>query len=115
MCVLLYLIIITLKIMDEKEIFERLKDSIISDFRNEITWYQENIEKTVDVYVWLNIKEDKMMYFFTTPEDLGEDDFILFKTKSNAIEDEFKEIENYLKNLSFEFLPLLKFNWKLWT
>lgn len=95
--------------MEEKEVFERLKQDIISHFRKEIIWYQAIINKAIDVYVWLNINENKTMYFFTTPEYLWEDDIILFKIKSTAKEYEFNEIEDYLKRLRFEFLPILNF------
>lgn len=96
--------------MQDKEIFERLKEYIISTFREDIIIYQNSIWDVIDVYIWVNIQERKVIFFFTNPEDLDENDILLFKIKSDANEKDFQEIENYLKNLEFDFLPILQFN-----
>jgi hypothetical protein len=92
--------------MNEKEIFEIQKQEIISNFREHISAYQSSIWIDLDIYIWLNIFKRNILYFFTEPE-LGKNDILIWKIKSNSSEDEFKEFEYYLKNLKYEFLPIL--------
>ncbi|MGE4444136.1 MAG: hypothetical protein AB7E37_04050 [Candidatus Altimarinota bacterium] len=95
--------------MNKKETFERLKHIIINDFREEIIWYKSDIEKEIDVYIGLNLEEDKIMFFFTNPE-LEKGDVLVGKIKTTADENDFNKFEDYIKNLNYDFLPLLQFN-----
>lgn len=92
--------------MNKKETFERLKHIIINNFREEIIWYKSDIEKEIDVYIWLNLEEDKIMFFFTVPE-LENWDILVWKIKTTADENDFNEFEDYIKNLNYEFLPII--------
>ncbi len=69
---------------NEKEIFESLKQEISSHLREYIFTYEYlnlNNEKSV-IYIWLNLKQRKILYFFTEPDDcLEEDDILLFVIK----------------------------------
>lgn len=68
---------------NEKEIFESLKQEISSHMREYIFTYDYlnlNNHDSV-VYVWFNLKQWKILYFFTEPDYLDEDDILLFVIK----------------------------------
>lgn len=68
---------------NEKEIFEVLKNEIASNLRKNIfifDYISLDKEKTV-AYVWFNIKNKEVLYFFTEPENLDENDILLFVFK----------------------------------